>query len=257
MFTLGLNKQKNRDAVDRISRWIREVMMKRYFFVNTEEIQLIVQEVLCNEPGCAPIETLVAIFLESKLLNNFIQPLRYSTKILKPIQEVIRSDVDSIQLPFKFQNATLEHLQLSLGEDITTATSLYADKSLIKEMLKRLLEGSQMLVDKEEEKIHDEVTKKRQFSTQVTRVEMVPVKETGDFYKKEPKESALLKDSVSIEPILREIPMVRPVISQESTDSSIKPRHDKEIKRRGCPCCDPDNLDNLVDKMIFMEYPPM
>ncbi len=231
--------------------------MKKYFFVNFEEIQLIVQEVLCNEPGCAPIETLVAIFLESKLLNNFIQPLRYSTKILKPIQEVTQSDVDSIQLPFKFENATLEHLQLVLGEDIATASSSYTDKALIKEMLKRVINGCHRLIDKEDE--IQEVPKKRHFSSQVTRVEMIPdpANESHEIINFDPKELPPLKESVSIEPVSKEIPMVRPSIPQDPAESSIKPRHDKEIKRRGCPCCDPDNLDNLVDKMIFMEYPPM
>jgi hypothetical protein len=35
-----------------------------------------------------------------------------------------------------------------------------------------------------------------------------------------------------------------------------KPRHEKEERRRGCPCCDPDNLNNLIDRMMFGDIPP-
>ena len=38
----------------------------------------------------------------------------------------------------------------------------------------------------------------------------------------------------------------------------VKSRHSKQHKRqRACPCCDPDNIENLLDKMIFMDQPPM
>ncbi len=33
-------------------------------------------------------------------------------------------------------------------------------------------------------------------------------------------------------------------------------RHNKGVRQRGCPCCDPDNLDNIVDKILFLETPP-
>jgi hypothetical protein len=34
-------------------------------------------------------------------------------------------------------------------------------------------------------------------------------------------------------------------------------RHKKGGTRpRGCPCCDPDNLDNIIDSMMFAHYPP-
>ena len=33
-------------------------------------------------------------------------------------------------------------------------------------------------------------------------------------------------------------------------------RHKKGTRPRGCPCCDPDSIDNIIDKMIFLETPP-
>jgi hypothetical protein len=49
---------------------------------------------------------------------------------------------------------------------------------------------------------------------------------------------------------LREVMVVK-----KEEDKAIA-RHNKEEKRRGCPCCDPDNLDHMLDKIMFMEYPP-
>lgn len=40
------------------------------------------------------------------------------------------------------------------------------------------------------------------------------------------------------------------------TGSTLAPRHKKGGTRpRGCPCCDPDNLDNIVDSLMFSHYP--
>ncbi len=33
-------------------------------------------------------------------------------------------------------------------------------------------------------------------------------------------------------------------------------RHKKETRQRGCPCCDRDRIDNIVDRMLFMDAPP-
>ncbi len=38
--------------------------------------------------------------------------------------------------------------------------------------------------------------------------------------------------------------------------SSNTSRHNKGVRQRGCPCCDPDNVDNIVDKLLFFENPP-
>jgi hypothetical protein len=33
-------------------------------------------------------------------------------------------------------------------------------------------------------------------------------------------------------------------------------RHNKGTRPRGCPCCDPDDIDNIIDKMLSLEAPP-
>ena len=55
--------------------------------------------------------------------------------------------------------------------------------------------------------------------------------------------------------------VLKPVVSFTPPDLSgaaatIVPRHKKGGTRpRGCPCCDPDNLDNIIDSMLFSHYP--
>lgn len=46
------------------------------------------------------------------------------------------------------------------------------------------------------------------------------------------------------------------LISSSDALSGITKRHKKGSRPRGCPCCDPDSIDNIVDKMIFLESPP-
>jgi hypothetical protein len=44
-------------------------------------------------------------------------------------------------------------------------------------------------------------------------------------------------------------------LSSKRSTSNKKPKHDKERTggMRACPCCDPDNIDNLIDKMMFLD----
>lgn len=49
---------------------------------------------------------------------------------------------------------------------------------------------------------------------------------------------------------------IPPVLPGGGGPAAAKPRHEKGVRPRGCPCCDPDNIDNIVDKMLFLETPP-
>lgn len=46
------------------------------------------------------------------------------------------------------------------------------------------------------------------------------------------------------------------MLSSSSATGSLAKRHKKGTRPRGCPCCDPDSIDNIIDKMIFLETPP-
>jgi hypothetical protein len=49
---------------------------------------------------------------------------------------------------------------------------------------------------------------------------------------------------------------MEPIPSTLSMNAQLNSRHKKEKRQRGCPCCDPDSLENLMDKMLFLEHSP-
>ena len=46
----------------------------------------------------------------------------------------------------------------------------------------------------------------------------------------------------------------RPIVV-ETSSSEPKVRHNKGVRQRGCPCCDPDNMENIVDRLLFLNAP--
>ena len=54
------------------------------------------------------------------------------------------------------------------------------------------------------------------------------------------------------------IPIIEPspMLISSTASVGIPKRHKKGTRPRGCPCCDPDSIDNIVNKMIFLETPP-
>jgi hypothetical protein len=40
-----------------------------------------------------------------------------------------------------------------------------------------------------------------------------------------------------------------------NTTDGLPKRHSKGTRPRGCPCCDPDDIDNIIDKMLSLEAP--
>ena len=43
------------------------------------------------------------------------------------------------------------------------------------------------------------------------------------------------------------------IVPSDRRPGEAKERHSKGTRQRGCPCCDPDNIDNIVDKMMYMD----
>jgi hypothetical protein len=46
------------------------------------------------------------------------------------------------------------------------------------------------------------------------------------------------------------------VFTTSNPAGGLPKRHNKGTRPRGCPCCDPDNMDNIIDQMLFLETPP-
>ena len=67
------------EAADRIKAWTRER------FALGEEAAILVGEVACGIPGCPPIETVIAFWIEGDKRHHF--------KVFKPLAEVALDDL--------------------------------------------------------------------------------------------------------------------------------------------------------------------
>jgi nitrate reductase delta subunit len=80
-FKLGFRKKgpAHVEALDRVKVWTRER------FRLPEEAPILVAEVTCDLPGCAPLETVVAFWTEGDKRHHF--------KLFKPVTEVVEDDL--------------------------------------------------------------------------------------------------------------------------------------------------------------------
>jgi hypothetical protein len=69
----------HRVAVERLQAWTREQ------FALATDATVFVTELACTRPGCPPIETVIAFWLDDGQRRHF--------KIFKPLHEVVRDDL--------------------------------------------------------------------------------------------------------------------------------------------------------------------
>ena len=100
MFNPSLNTigkgSAHKKAVAEVTKWVTDAISTSDVF-HGEQFQVMVTEILCNEPNCAPIETLVIVMLMDLGVDvplNSKNSQKWANKILKPVAEVSRSDVD-------------------------------------------------------------------------------------------------------------------------------------------------------------------
>jgi nitrate reductase delta subunit len=75
------------EAIARVREWVRQR------FSLAADVAIMVSEVACNQPGCPPLETVVAFWENS---------MRYHFKLFKPVAEVT-----SDNLPFAWMKESL------------------------------------------------------------------------------------------------------------------------------------------------------
>eukprot|EP01038_Epipyxis_sp_PR26KG_P008025 gene8025-10874_t len=268
---------KNKTIV--ITHWIKSYMRQSLNYEDSfvENITIMINELQCFDPSCVPIETLVVLVDYS---NNNINN-KWVGKILKPILEVTIEDVNSIGIPliwdiwFRFMESE-QHFDLEKA--IKSCTDKFSNSNelrIISQYLKKKMDEINNKVislefnDKKETITTNETTAistiVKMIPTTTTVVNMKPINQSSN--------SSSIND-------IRNVSQLQPVqymsnnttadnhgekikaptdLDNQSfaiTTKSSKPRHDKDLRQRGCPCCDPDNLDNIVDKMLFLEYPP-
>ena len=70
-------------ATQRVSAWVRE------HFRLPEAAVVLVTELACQLPGCPPLETVIAYWMDPAAA----QPQRYHLKVFKPVQQVQLEDL--------------------------------------------------------------------------------------------------------------------------------------------------------------------
>ena len=263
-----------------IGRWVQQQLQVRFpLLAYQRDYQMMVTEVQCNDPSCVPVETLVAIILnEDPELLNVISPSKFSTKILKPILEVNEADLEEIEWPFILSDPTLQSFTVQLKKLISSslidggASDQTKDrrKGYIANILNNVASAATLQLIKEEEqrerdkmeaekRTKEEAERKRKIqeaNENITVVKMTNTLTTSQTSYNPTTATAQipsLPSSSSTKPTSKVGPALTVI---KGGDEGSKPRHEKGSRRRGCPCCDPDNLDNKIDKMMFLDIPP-
>jgi hypothetical protein len=207
----------NRKAVAKITEWVRlRVDTSR---ARDENIQIFVAETECRDVGCVPLEVLIILIGPTR---------RWPGKILKPIVEVTKEDVDALDLPDSIEEWAPPVLPPPPEPELAPAPTKGPAK--------------------------------------VTFVQMRPTTEntTESFLlpRALAQQQAAVAPSASTSSSSVIASAIRPPRPPTATAAAVRqaddrPRHDKGgVRPRGCPCCDPDNIENIIDKILFLDVPP-
>jgi hypothetical protein len=245
---------------------------------------VMVMQVSCKAPGCVPLETAIIIVFpnhpeelvpglpESKGGGN------YKTKILKPMADVVEEDVlEALPPAFKGGRRTMEKLcrnardvmlaqitQMFGEEDDDSVKDRQAMAEYLQEQLREYInrgceapEYGQDFPPLEEKKSDDVET------TTVSSVAK-SIKTQGNFVIKRPvddndeteTETQKAMPSAPTSYKSRHQAATTTGALGESTSSSISRLFNREhapgIRQAGCPCCDPDNPNNVIDTMMML-----
>lgn len=239
-FSLSQPKS-NKVFVDKISSWIDTAVKKITSSEGKEgeNWNIMVTEIQCNDPNCVPIETLVVIIGSGNQ--------KYSNKILKPIAEVVESDVEELMNAWEFY-------RLSSQEQNDRLLDLSSE--LIE--VKGLISGHLKSFQSKEKKMKYLLAIEQMIKDQLTDIST------------EDELPELLEAEASTSVDVTVVPMMSKSTSAAAASSNQYPkitvysgsnapavRHEKGARGpRGCPCCDPDNIDNITDRMLFFDTPP-
>jgi hypothetical protein len=242
-----LQSKSNKAHVERITTWIQAAMAKISSSVSdsNNDWNIMVTEIQCNDPSCVPIETLVVI-IGSK-------SQKYSNKILKPIPEVVESDVEEVMIAWEFYRLSSQDREY---ESLGMASELAEVKAMIakhlndiedKERKVKYLSAIDQLIQREMENViesdmDDELPElvdgAEESNTDAQDITIVPM---------------MSKSSVAAAASSNPIAKPSPVPLRTAPPV----RHEKGQRGpRGCPCCDPDNIENITDRMLFFDTPP-
>jgi hypothetical protein len=207
------------NTVRKVSGWVSSLIGVPVRFI-------VVKEVQCKDENCVPIETLIIIFEESG-------GCKFKGKILKPMIDVELDDIAELKRDFQIDYDKKESHEIQADDARMVATSGSTPASILVTMKPRI--SSDVFTG----------------GSSISQSQTVSVSERAidtssqDLNAKKVQAINLSSSSAS-----------RPAIVT-AIDDGVDVRHQKGTSRaRGCPCCDPDNLENLIDSYLFLETPP-
>ena len=215
-------KKADPAVVRRITGWAIKA-------IGRSSVSVAVREVRCQDVNCVPVETAVFVLDES---GECI----WRGNVLKPIAEVSEQDIVDLRILETLYNqkkaTQLDEIEVSIAEHLNELTSV--------EEQNEFLNSIERIVASHRKKIAASGLGSTQTVTTNTSVTQVPMKP-------------------------RERPESNTVEKMKSRSSNVSGarvledmewRHNKGSRVRGCPCCDPDNLENVVDSYLFLQPPP-
>lgn len=222
-------------------------------------VQVMVTEVSCNEPDCVPLETLViCIGIQA----------RWADKVLKPIAEVTDSDLVELDVPCSWTEWIQSERE---RKGVKNNTSSGESEESIQSSA--AVSTAQSLKTATPNRNSTPTITVPPGSTMVTMrprgdpsgYRPPPVSSTGIMPPPPPPPTTVTTTSQSSKQLGAATTSLDSISSKKTKPMSLKSRDEslptarhssKGVRQRGCPCCDPDNMDNILDKMLYFDAPP-
>lgn len=214
----SIKTSDEKNAINQVKLWVE----KRLSSESLSHI-IMVTEIQCNEPDCVPIETLIIGMVNNLHGTTTLDadaPDKWTAKILKPVLEVIEEDILNLSIPVLNASNNV----ILVADNFTNSTDVIA----ILTQIEKLCATRRIVANEKNIELHLSVPS-------VIKETVVPMRPRTDIITGKQK----FKPSV-----------------EQFKDYTPPVRHVKGVRQRGCPCCDPDNIDNIVDKLLVFDAPP-
>ena len=262
MFSANENiilRQHKRRIVEYVESTIPEAMLD-------SGTSVMAMEVSCKTPGCAPLETVIVVIFPRRSIINSAEAKdeaiargeenkeegSFKTTILKPMVEITKDDVLDALPPDKFIGGrkTVERECLFLRDMMLNhIEKLYPNDKQGKILMANYLKATlQEYIDL------DCIAPEFGQPFPAAKPQSVIAENDGkNFVISRPIEQQKQQDTNRVTLSQTDWRMKQKMMDRSSS-SLIQQISDREhaagIRRPGCPCCDPDNLSNISEKLL-------
>jgi hypothetical protein len=253
---------------------------------------VIVTQIDCQDPNCVPIETVIALLgPKSRWVGKILKPMSQIQKsdvislLLSPEiiniytkDNIVSEPAEAIpellyQMTLKLESIDNLSDRLIIIENIQNSILLLKRKtellipnptlnpsldhthrkdSSLESNFEKMSITNVSMVPKSEVKV--DLIQNMKESENITKQRMLPSPTSQQFQNN--SNHLNRNNSIPISVDIKPDSSINVSSNNNIFQSSNTSRHNKGVRQRGCPCCDPDNVDNIVDKLLFFENPP-